>query len=81
MVSQHEHVWADLAASGVFAAERLVRREIAVDWSKLVWGNDGAPYAYPLNLRLLHRAIEGDEALIRAILVDNPTRLADAVWT
>ena len=81
MVSQHEHVWADLAASGVFAAERLVRREIAVDWSKLVWGNDGAPYAYPLNLRLLHRAIEGDEALIRPILVDNPTRLADAVWT
>lgn len=80
MVSQHEHVWADLAASGVYAAERLVKRDIAVDWSKLVWGNDGPPYAYPLNLRLLHRAVEGDPGLLDALLVDNPERLASAVW-
>jgi predicted TIM-barrel fold metal-dependent hydrolase len=79
LVSQHEHVWADVAASGVFALERIVRHGIAIDTSKLVWGNDGPPYTYPLNLRLLHRAVDGDSAWIRSLLVDNPARLAAAI--
>lgn len=79
MVSQHEHVWGDISGSGLFALQRMLRGGVAVDWSKLFWGNDGPPYAYPLNLRLLlHALAQGDaSALGQALLYDNARRFAD----
>jgi predicted TIM-barrel fold metal-dependent hydrolase len=77
MVSQHDNVWADISASGVFALSRILRGA-AVDWSKLFWGNDGPPFAYPLNLRLLRAALDeaGARDLEAALLRDNARRFA-----
>lgn len=58
MINQHENVWGDISGSGLPALKRLLREEIAVDWSRLFWGNDSSPLAYPLNLRILRHHLE-----------------------
>ncbi len=77
MVTQHEHVWGDVSGFGIFALQRLLRG-VAVDWSKLFWGNDSPPYAYPLNLRLLLSALDnaGANQLVGPLLHDNGARFA-----
>ncbi|TNE91098.1 MAG: hypothetical protein EP330_06520 [Deltaproteobacteria bacterium] len=78
MISQHEHVWADLSGTGIFALQRLLAG-VAVNWNKLFWGNDSPPYAYPLNLRLLLGALDraGASTLAPALLHDNGARFAE----
>ncbi len=73
MVNQHENVWGDVSGSGLPALRRIVREEIAVDWSKLFWGNDSSPFMYPYNLNLLmhYLAETGNPDLPRLLLHDN----------
>ncbi|MBN2417543.1 amidohydrolase family protein [bacterium] len=73
MVNQHENVWGDISGSGLQALKRLAGEEIAVDWSRLFWGNDSSPLAYPLNLRILHHHLEaaGLKELLPGLLRDN----------
>ncbi len=80
MVTQHEHVWGDVSGFGLFALDRLLRG-VAVDWSKLFWGNDSPPYAYPLNLRLLLGMLDkhGARHLAAPLLHDNAARFV-ARW-
>ena len=79
MVTQHDNVWGDLSGSGVFALERLLRGRGAVDWTKLFWGNDSPPFAYPMNLRLFLAALRdaGAEDLGPLLLHDNARELAE----
>ncbi len=73
MVTQHDNVWGDLSGFGLFALERLLRGRSAVDWSKLFWGNDSPPFAYPMNLRLHLAALRdaGAEDLAPLLFHDN----------
>ena len=73
MVTQHDNVWGDLSGFGLFALQRLLRLGAAVDWSKLFWGNDSPPFAYPMNLRLHLQALReaGAEDLAPLLLHDN----------
>jgi predicted TIM-barrel fold metal-dependent hydrolase len=82
MVTQHDHVWGDVSGFGLFALQRLLQR-VSVDWSKLFWGNDSPPFAYPLNLRLLLVTLSeaGAEALTTPLLHDNGQRFADRYLT
>jgi len=79
MVTQHENVWADVSGFGLFALDRLLGHRAAVDWSKVFWGNDSPPFAYPLNLRLLLDGLRrnGAESLAPGLLFENGRRFAD----
>lgn len=79
MVTQHENVWGDVSGFGLFALRRLLGHDATVDWSKVFWGNDSVPFAYPLNLRLHLAALRasGAEALAPALLHENARRFAD----
>ena len=63
MVTQHDNVWADVSGFGLFALRRLLRAGATVDWTKVFWGNDSPPFAYPFNLRLHLAALRDAEAL------------------
>ena len=63
MVTQHDNVYADISGFGLFALRRLLRAEATVDWSKVFWGNDSPPFAYPFNLRLHLAALRQANAL------------------
>ena len=73
MVNQHENVWGDISGSGLPALGRIVREQIAVDWTKLFWGNDSSPFMYPYNLKLLLHYVSksGRTDLARLLLYDN----------
>ena len=79
MVTQHDNVWGDLSGFGLFALRRLLRLGVTVDWSKLFWGNDSVPFAYPLNLRLLMDSLsrEGAASLAPRLLHDNAMVFAE----
>jgi predicted TIM-barrel fold metal-dependent hydrolase len=79
MVSQHDNVWGDLSGFGLFALRRLLSNGAAVDWSKLFWGNDSPPPAYPHNLRLHLAALRraGAETLAPQLLRENGQRFAE----
>jgi predicted TIM-barrel fold metal-dependent hydrolase len=83
MVTQHDNVWGDVSGFGLFALQRLLRNRAAVDWGKVFWGNDSAPFAYPLNLRLLLACLsrEGAESLGPGLLFENGRRFADRFLT
>ena len=76
MVNQHNNVWGDLSGSGVGALKRIVQERISVDWTKIFWGNDSSPYAYPYNLNLLlHFLGEGNRMEQASLLLhDNAQR-------
>lgn len=78
MVTQHDNVWGDLSGFGHFALRRLLQLEVTVDWSKLFWGNDAPPFAYPFNLRLAMDSLRrfGGEHLAVDLLHDNAQRFA-----
>jgi predicted TIM-barrel fold metal-dependent hydrolase len=73
MITQHDNVWGDISGFGHFALRRLLQLGVTVDWSKLFWGNDSPPHAYPFNLRLtldsLRRA--GADGMAEGLLYDN----------
>lgn len=73
MVTQHDNVWADVSGFGLFALQRLLALKATVDWSKVFWGNDSPPFAYPFNLRLHLEALHqhGAEHLASALFRDN----------
>lgn len=79
MVTQHDNVWGDLSGFGLFALRRLLRLGVTVDWSKLFWGNDSAPFVYPMNFRLLLDTLrrENAEHLIEPLLSTNARAFAD----
>lgn len=83
MVNQHENVWGDVSGSGLLALGRIVKEQIAVDWSKLFWGNDSSPFMYPYNLKLLlHYASEsGRKDLARLLLYDNARHFINTFLT
>jgi predicted TIM-barrel fold metal-dependent hydrolase len=83
MVTQHENVWGDASGFGIFALQRLLHARAAVDWSKVFWGNDSVPFAYPLNLRLLLACLggAGAESLAPQLLFENGQRFADRFLT
>jgi len=76
MVNQHENVWGDLSGSGLKALKRITSENIDVKWSKLFWGNDSSPFAYPYNLALLKHHLQAHklEDLLPALLFDNGSR-------
>jgi predicted TIM-barrel fold metal-dependent hydrolase len=76
MVTEHDNVWGDVAGFGLFALKRLMMSGAAVDWSKLFWGNDSPPSAYPFNLRLHLAALRqaGAEKLAGLLLYENGRR-------
>lgn len=78
LVTEHDNVWGDVSGSGVMALRRLLRIGAEVDWNKVFWGNDSPPFAYPVNLRLLLRAVgpEPPAGLLDALLLDNGRRFA-----
>lgn len=80
MVTQHDNVWGDVSGFGLFALRRLLQTRAAVDWSKVFWGNDSVPFAYPLNLRLLLASLRqaGAEALLPSLLFENGRDFAAA---
>lgn len=80
MVTQHENVWGDVSASGVFALKRLLAMRSNVRWSKVFWGNDSPPFAYPFNLRLHVGALgeAGAAKLAPALLHDNGSHFASS---
>ena len=79
MVTQHDNVWGDVSGFGLFALQRLLALRATVDWSKVFWGNDSPPFAYPMNLRLHLEALEqnGAQDLATALFYDNGRRFAD----
>ena len=79
MVTQHDNVWGDLSGFGLFALRRFLRPDVVVDWSKLFWGNDAPPNAYPFNLRLLLGTLaDADEhGLVEPLLYGNGRRFVD----
>ena len=78
MVSQHDNVWGDVAGPGLVALRRIVRHEVELDWSRVFWGNDSAPWAYPFNLRLALHSLDTAE-LRAAVLRDNGRRFLDGL--
>ncbi len=79
MVTQHDNVYADVSGFGLFALRRLLRADATVDWSKVFWGNDSPPFAYPFNLRLHLEALRQADALelAPALFHDNGKRFAE----
>ncbi|MEM7585955.1 MAG: amidohydrolase family protein, partial [Acidobacteriota bacterium] len=79
MVTQHDNVWADTSGFGLFALRRLLRAGATVDWSKVFWGNDSPPFAYPFNLKLHLAALREYDALDLAprLFHDNAQNFAD----
>lgn len=79
MVTQHDNVWGDVSGFGVFALQRLLAKGARLDWSKVFWGNDSPPFAYPLNLRLHLAALDqaGAQELAEKLLFDNGNRFAE----
>lgn len=79
MVTQHDNVWGDVSGFGLFALRRLLRVGATVDWTKVFWGNDSPPFAYPFNLRLHLAALEeaGAMALAPGLFHDHAQRFAE----
>lgn len=79
MINQHENVWGDISGFGIFALKRIVQNQIAVDWTKLFWGNDSSPFYYPFNLRLLLHYIEtgGLHDILPLLLRDNAQKFIE----
>ena len=79
MVTQHDNVWGDLSGFGHFALRRLLQLRVTVDWSKLFWGNDAPPFAYPFNLRLTLESLRrhGGEHLAQGLLHDHAQHFGD----
>ncbi len=79
MVTQHDNVWADISGFGLFALRRLLGAEATVDWTKVFWGNDSAPFAYPFNLRLHLATLRQAGAMDLAPLLfhDNAQRFSE----
>ncbi len=79
MVTQHDNVWADVSGFGLFALKRLLRAGATLDWTKVFWGNDSPPFAYPFNLRLHAAALAeaAAEELAPLLFHDNAQRFAD----
>lgn len=79
MVTQHDNVWGDVSGFGLFALRRLLRAQATVDWTKVFWGNDSPPFAYPFNLRLHLAALREAGALELApgLFHDNALRFAE----
>lgn len=73
MVNQHTNVWGDFSGSGAGALKRVVREGIHLDWSKVFWGNDSSPLAYPVNLNLLMHHLKAGriEAHASRLLYEN----------
>ncbi len=69
MVTQHDNVWGDVSGFGLFALRRLLGAGATVDWTKVFWGNDSPPFAYPFNLRLHLAALRQAGALELAPLL------------
>ena len=69
MVTQHDNVYGDISGFGLFALRRLLHAGATVDWTKVFWGNDSPPFAYPFNLRLHLAALKQAEALELAPLL------------
>ncbi len=83
MVTQHDNVWGDLSGFGHFALRRLLQLQVTVDWSKLFWGNDAPPFAYPFNLRLTLQSLRrhGAEHLTQGLLHDHAQRFGERFLT
>ena len=79
MVTQHDNVYGDVSGFGLFALRRLLRAGATVDWSKVFWGNDSPPFAYPFNLRLHLAALRQAESmdLAPALFYDNGRRFGE----
>ena len=79
MVTQHDNVYGDVSGFGLFALRRLLRAGATVDWTKVFWGNDSPPFAYPFNLRLHLAALReaGALELAPSLLHDNGRRFGD----
>ena len=79
MVTQHDNVWGDVSGFGLFALRRLLRVEATVDWTKIFWGNDSPPFAYPFNLRLHLTALRqaGAMELAPGLFHDNAQRFGE----
>ncbi len=79
MVTQHDNVYGDVSGFGLFALRRLLHSGATVDWTKVFWGNDSPPFAYPFNLRLHLAALRQAGALELApvLLCDNARRFGE----
>ena len=79
MVTQHDNVWGDVSGFGLFALRRLLRAGATVDWTKVFWGNDSPPFAYPFNLRLHLAALRqaGAMDLAPGLFRDHARRFAE----
>ncbi len=79
MVTQHDNVWGDVSGFGLFALRRLLQVGATVDWTKVFWGNDSPPFAYPFNLRLHLAALEqaGALDLTPLLFYDNARRFGE----
>ena len=79
MVTQHDNVWGDVSGFGLFAVRRLLKAGATLDWTKVFWGNDSPPFAYPFNLRLHLAALEqaGAQELAPLLFHDNARRFAE----
>ncbi len=80
MVTQHDNVYADVSGFGLFALRRLLQLGATVDWTKVFWGNDSPPFAYPFNLKLHLAALRKAEALdlAPALFYDNGRRFGES---
>ncbi|RKZ73791.1 MAG: hypothetical protein DRR19_30635 [Candidatus Parabeggiatoa sp. nov. 1] len=78
MVTLHDNVWGDISGSGIFALQRLLNVGATFDWTKVFWGNDSPPWAYPFNLRLLLAALSqaSAEDKLPLLLYDNAQRFS-----
>jgi predicted TIM-barrel fold metal-dependent hydrolase len=61
MINQHENVWCDISGFGNIALTRILTRNISVEWSKVMWGNDSLPVFYTTNLNLLNKTLQKTE--------------------
>ncbi len=79
MVTQHDNVYGDVSGFGLFALRRLLHAGATIDWSKVFWGNDSPPFAYPFNLRLHLAALRqaGVLELAPALFHDNARRFGE----
>ncbi len=79
MVTQHDNVYGDVSGFGLFALRRLLHAGATVDWTKVFWGNDSPPFAYPFNLRLHLAALRQAGALELAPMLfhDNARRFGE----
>lgn len=57
MITQHDNVYGDISGSGLFAIERFLRNQVAVDYNKLMWGNDSSVSCYPYNLNIVAKLL------------------------